>query len=103
MAAGEAHDRLEAGVAGRFARLGKARAQRVEASEGQRRGRPVQPDRRLRLAARHAQKQRVGDRDVESRALRERVAQQVHAGRQPRSAARTSRAARSPERTAPSM
>ena len=38
----------------------------------------------------------MGDRDVEGGALGERVAQQAHAGRQRRSAARTSRAARSP-------
>ena len=55
------------------------------------------------VAAGHAHEQRMGDRDVEGGVLGERVAQQAHAGRQRRSAARTSRAARSPERTAPSM
>ena len=103
MAAGEAHDRVEAGVARRFARLGEARPQGVEAPEGDRGRRPVEPDRGLELAARHPHEQRMRDRDVEGGALRERVAQQAHAERQRRSAARTSRAARSPERTAPSM
>ena len=103
MAAGEPHDRLKAGVARCVARLGEARAQGVEAPEGQRRRRPVEPDGRLDLAAGHAHEQRMGDRDVEGGVLGERVAQQAHAGRQRRSAARTSRAARSPERTAPSM
>jgi hypothetical protein len=103
VAAGEPDDRLEACVARRVAGLGEARAQRVEPPEGERRGRAVEAHRRLDLAARDAPQQRMRDRDVEGRRVGERVAQQAHAERQRPSAARTSRAARSPERTAPSM